>query len=198
MASNRRPMNGRLLKAIHIDDAPARGLRAALALSDKSDVLAYVRNEFRARWVEFDRFFGLKGNGSGVDIGSSVQKHLLHMNSMLTPETRDCGSALPPGWLSVMCPVFFFEAIWPDETGAPREWNNAQLRQLGACLSLRMRPTARFRTWTRYSIEHRLELDDARAFEAAIVHYEPSISCSTPPSRNEMTFSNSSSVTDRA
>jgi hypothetical protein len=85
------------------------------------------------------------------------------------------GALYQPGWLSVMCPVFFFEAIWPDETGAPREWNNAQLRPLGACLSLRMRPTARFRTWTRYSIEHRLELEDARAFEAAIVHYETSI-----------------------
>jgi hypothetical protein len=73
----------------------------------------YLRNEFRARWVEFDRFFGLKGNGSRVDIGSSVQKHLLHMNSMLTPETRNYGSALPTGLALRYVSVFFFRTWRP-------------------------------------------------------------------------------------
>jgi hypothetical protein len=78
MASNKRPLKGRLLTAINVDDAPARGLGAALGLSpDKSDKLAYVRNEFGARWVEFDKFFGLKGNGSGDDIWQQRAKALV-------------------------------------------------------------------------------------------------------------------------
>ena len=52
MPAKKRQFTGLLRKAIDLSEAPARGLRAALAAPpDASDLLAYAREQLAARWA---------------------------------------------------------------------------------------------------------------------------------------------------
>ena len=61
------PYIGILLKAIYLDEAKARGLRAALgAPADESDQLAHIEDALRARYAALDKFFELKSSGPDI------------------------------------------------------------------------------------------------------------------------------------
>jgi hypothetical protein len=133
MASNKRPLKGRLLTAINVDDAPARGLGAALGLPpDESDKLAYVRNEFGARWVEFDKFFGLKGNGSGDDIWQQRAKALVAYEFDVDLRGSRWWERFTTKLAIRYVSGFSLKGSGQKKHGAPSEWNNTQLCQLFA------------------------------------------------------------------
>jgi len=135
MPLKKRPMTGRLLKAIHIDDARARGLRASFALDpDENDMLAHVEEELRARWAELDKFFGLKANGN--DIWQQRAKALLARQ--FNVDLRD-----PRFWERIATklalrhvPGFSVKGPGQKRHGAPPEWNDEQLCQLFADVEL--------------------------------------------------------------
>src|SRR3974390_1025092 len=61
---SKRPLRGRLLKAIDPGEAKPRGFRAALSVPpDETAVQAYVEDEFRARVAELNEFLGLPREG---------------------------------------------------------------------------------------------------------------------------------------
>jgi hypothetical protein len=67
MASKKHPFTGLLRKPIDLGEAPARSLRAALALPpDENDRLAYAKTQLRARWKSLDEFFELNSRAADI------------------------------------------------------------------------------------------------------------------------------------
>jgi hypothetical protein len=72
----KRRYTGVLLKGIYLDEAKARGLRAAVAApADESDELVHIAHALRARYAALDKFFGLKS--SSPDIWERRAKKLI-------------------------------------------------------------------------------------------------------------------------
>jgi len=170
MTSKKRPMTGRLLMPIHTDDARARGLRASFALDpDRSDILAHVGKEWRVRWADFDKLFGIKANDNGVDIWQQRAKALVAYEFDIDPRDPQWWGHFAAKLAFRYVPGFSVKGPGQKRHGAPREWNDEQLCQLfadveflkkqnairsvrAACVALRSRKGYAKR-WGRYPSE---------------------------------------------
>jgi hypothetical protein len=67
MATRIRPFTGLLLEPIRLDEAKEEWLIRQFGLGEDPSVLkAFVRNEVDKRFVEFDRFFGLRSDSANI------------------------------------------------------------------------------------------------------------------------------------
>jgi len=131
MKSKKRAFSGLLLKAIHLNDATASGLRAALgAPPDKDDVLAYVQDALRARYAELDNFFRLRT--SGPDIWEQRAKALIAHQFDIHAEDPQWWQKLTWYLARTKVPGFSLKSFEHKKHGAPQEWDLWQLAQLFA------------------------------------------------------------------
>jgi hypothetical protein len=121
---------GSLVKKIDPDEAPALGLRRALALPpSEEDIAAHIESEERARWIAFDRHFGL--DSTATDIAERRAKLLI---------AHDTGTdAADPQWWERVAIVLARRHVPGFSTrdplkkkkhGAPREWTDERRAQL--------------------------------------------------------------------
>jgi hypothetical protein len=132
VVAKQKRLTGLLCKAIHLDDAKPRDLRAVLlAPPDESDILAFIEEERRARFVELDMFFGLKTDRK---VGIWEQRAKALVAYKFDVDSRD-----PQWWRRFTCyllgryvPGFSLKLPSHKKHGAPLEWNDEQLSQLFA------------------------------------------------------------------
>jgi hypothetical protein len=129
-ARKRRPFTGLLLKAIHLDEAEPRGLRAALAAPpDKSDIAAHFSKEMSARYAELDKFFALKSNSP--NIWEQRAKALLAYKFGIPTDALQGWEHLTQYLTNRYVPGFSLK-VGGGKHGAPVKWNFERLAQLFA------------------------------------------------------------------
>ena len=127
----KRPYTGILLKAIYLDDAKARELRAALGASaDESDKLAHIEEALRARYAALDKFFGLKP--SSPDIWERRAKELITREFNIAIDDPQWWRALTSHLAGAYIPGFSLVRPGQKKHGAPQEWDFWQMAQLFA------------------------------------------------------------------
>ena len=130
MTRRRQKFTGSLVKNIDPDEAPALGLRGALALPpSEEDIAAHIESEERARWVAFDKHFGL--DSTAADIAERRAKLLIALDT-------GTDAADPQWWERVAIalarrhvPGFSTrDPLKKKKHGAPREWTDERRAQL--------------------------------------------------------------------
>jgi hypothetical protein len=130
VARKQRPFTGLLLKAIQLDEAEPRGLRAALAVPpDKSDIEAHILKELEARYAGLDKFFSLKLNSP--NIWEQRAKALLAYKFGIPTDALQWWEHLTRYLTYRYVPGFSLK-VGEGKHGAPVEWNFEQLAQLFA------------------------------------------------------------------
>jgi len=131
MASRKRPFAGILRKPIDLAEAPARGLRATLAVPpDESDLEAYARSELDRRWIALDEFFGL--NSKAPNIWEQRAKALIERRYGLSPDAPQWWGRLVIHLAKGCVPGISFRQAAKKKHGAPSKWNDERLAQLFA------------------------------------------------------------------
>jgi hypothetical protein len=126
-----KPFTGSLRKPIDLSEAPARGLRAAFALSpDESDLRSYAVSEIAVRLKSLDELFGLNSNAR--DIWEQRAKALIARRYNIDPSDPIWWERLTYSLALNHVPGFSFRAVNKKRHGAPREWTDEQLAQLFA------------------------------------------------------------------
>jgi hypothetical protein len=130
-ARKRRPFTGLLVKAIHLDDAKPRGVRASLALPpDKSDITAHVLEELSARYAALDEFFALQSNGK--NIWEQRANALLAYQFEIPAQALHSWELLTRYLTGRYVSGFSLKESGKKKHGAPLEWNFEQSAQLFA------------------------------------------------------------------
>jgi hypothetical protein len=125
------PYTGVFLKAIHLDEAKPRGLRAAFAApADEDDKRTHLENELRLRLEAFDKFFGLSAKSQ--DIWQERAKALLSRHFEMDSNDPQWWRALAARLLREYVPGFSIKSPGARKHGAPQEWDFWQMAQLFA------------------------------------------------------------------
>jgi hypothetical protein len=131
---------GLLLKKIDLRDAPARGLREALALPpDENDVSAYVQQEEATRWAAFDETFGL--DTSAPDIAVQRAMALIEYDTGVSSDDSLWVEHVSMAFARRHIPGFARASAGSNRHGAPVEWTDQQQAELIADVEYLRRKT---------------------------------------------------------
>ena len=129
MPLRKSPYTGILLKAIHLDEAKPRGLRATFAApADEGDKRTHLEGELRARLAALDKFFGLPAKSQ--DIWQERAKALLSRQFDIDFNDPHWWQTLSANLLREHVPGFSIKSHGAKKHGAPQEWDFWQMAQL--------------------------------------------------------------------
>lgn len=122
---------GILRKPIDLSEAPARNLRAALALPpDERDLRSYANSEIMARWEALDGVFQL--DSKAPDIWEQRSKALIERTFNIDPSDPHWWMTLAFRIAKGRIPGFSLRKPDKKKHGAPCQWTDERLAQLRA------------------------------------------------------------------